>query len=109
MELPRIRKDMSAVPRYRYVYACGGNSGPSPGTEIPVEQLGNGIKTLQAAFFNSIAKTDWKTEKFIRWQPEDGESCHCEPALVAKPGFKEEDGGVLLTVAIDRKGTFWLR
>jgi torulene dioxygenase len=66
MELPRIRKDMSMVPGYRYVYACAGNGGPSPGTEVPIGRYGTGIKTVQAAFFGSIGKTDWLTGKFIR-------------------------------------------
>lgn len=105
MELPRIRKDMSMVPGYRYVYACGGNGGPSPGTEVPIGRYGTGIKTVQAAFFSSIAKTDWRTGNFIRWQPEDGESCPCEPVFVARPGSVEEDDGVVLTIVIDRKGT----
>ncbi|KAN0119154.1 Carotenoid oxygenase [Hyaloscypha variabilis] len=105
MELPRIRKDMSMVPGYRYVYACAGNGGPSPGTEVPIGRYGTGIKTVQAAFFGSIGKTDWLTGKFIRWQPEDGESCPCEPVFVARPGSIEEDDGVVLTIVIDKKGT----
>lgn len=105
MELPRIRKDMSMVPGYRYVYACGGNGGPSPGTEVPIGRYGTGIKTVQAAFFGSIAKTDWRTGTFVRWQPEDGESCPCEPVFVARPGSTEEDDGLVLTIVIDRKGT----
>jgi torulene dioxygenase len=105
MELPRIRKDMSMVPGYRYVYACAGNGGPSPGTEVPIGRYGTGIKTVQAAFFGSIGKTDWLTGKFIRWQPEDGESCPCEPVFVSRPGSIEEDDGVVLTIVIDRKGT----
>jgi torulene dioxygenase len=105
MELPRIRKDMSMVPGYRYVYACAGNGGPSPGTEVPIGRYGTGIKTVQAAFFGSIGKTDWLTGNFIRWQPEDGESCPCEPVFVSRPGSIEEDDGVVLTIVIDRKGT----
>ncbi|PVH68842.1 hypothetical protein DL98DRAFT_661982 [Cadophora sp. DSE1049] len=105
MELPRIRKDMSMVPGYRYVYAVGGNGGPSPGTEVPIGRYGNGIKTVQAAFFGNIAKTDWLSGTFIKWQPEDGESCPCEPVFVARPGSVEEDDGVVLTIVIDRKGT----
>jgi torulene dioxygenase len=105
MELPRIRKDISMVAGYRYVYACGGNGGPSPGTEVPIGRYGTGIKVVQAAFFGSIVKTDWRTGKFIRWQPEDGESCPCEPVFVARPGSTEEDDGVVLTIVIDRKGT----
>jgi torulene dioxygenase len=105
MELPRIRKDMSSVPGYRYVYACAGNGGPSPGTEVPIGRYSNGLKTVQAAFFGSIAKSDWLDGTFIRWQPEDGESCPCEPIFVARPGSTEEDDGLVLTIVIDRKGT----
>ncbi len=105
MELPRIRKDMSTVPGYRYVYAVGGNGGPSPGTEVPIGRYGNGVKTVQAAFFGNIAKTDWLSGRSVRWQPEDGESCPCEPVFVARPGSVEEDDGVVLTIVIDRKGT----
>ena len=105
MELPRIRKDMSMVPGYRYVYACAGNAGPSPGTEVPIGRYGSGVKVVQAAFFGSIGKSDWLTGKFITWQPEDGESCPCEPVFVARPGSTEEDDGVVLTIVIDRKGT----
>jgi torulene dioxygenase len=104
MELPRIRKDMSTQPGYRYVYATGGNGGASPGTEVPIGRYGTGIKTVQAAFFGSIAKTDWLTGKFIRWQPDDGESCPCEPVFVARPGGTEEDDGVVLTIVVDKKG-----
>ncbi|KAH8588843.1 carotenoid oxygenase [Bisporella sp. PMI_857] len=105
MELPRIRKDMSMKPGYRYVYATGGNGGASPGTEVPIGRFGTGIKVVQAAFFGSIAKTDWLTGKFIKWQPEDGESCPCEPIFVANPNGTEEDDGVVLTIVINRKGT----
>jgi torulene dioxygenase len=105
MELPRIRKDMSMVPGYRYVYACGGNAGASPGTEVPIGRYGNGLKIVQAAFFGSIAKTDWLTGAFIKWQPQNGESCPCEPVFVARPGSTEEDDGLVLTIVIDRKGT----
>jgi torulene dioxygenase len=105
MELPRIRKDMSSVPGYRFVYATGGNGGPSPGTEVPIGRWGNGLKVVQAAFFGSIVKTDWKTGTFLRWQPEDGESCPCEPVFVENPSGKEEDDGVVLTIVVDKKGT----
>ncbi|KAH7304642.1 carotenoid oxygenase [Rhexocercosporidium sp. MPI-PUGE-AT-0058] len=105
MELPRIRKDMSMVVGYRYVYACAGNGGSSPGTEVPIGRYGAGLKTVQAAFFGSIAKSDWLTGNFIRWQPGDGESCPCEPVFVARPGSTEEDDGLVLTIVIDRKGT----
>ncbi len=42
---------------------------------------------------------------YLRWQPEDGESCPCEPVFVANPGGKEEDDGVVLTIVVDKKGT----
>ncbi|KAH8671769.1 carotenoid oxygenase [Tricladium varicosporioides] len=105
MELPRIRKDMSMKPGYRYVYATGGNGGPSPGTEVPIGRFGTGMKTVQAAFFSSIVKSDWLTGTFLRWQPEDGESCPCEPIFVSRPRAIEEDDGVVLTIVINRKGT----
>lgn len=105
MELPRIRKDMSMVPGYRYVYACAGNGGPAPGTEVPIGRYSGGMKTIQAAFFSAIGKTDWLTGKFIKWQPEDGESCPCEPVFVARPGSTREDDGIVLTIVIDRRGT----
>ncbi|TVY92747.1 Beta,beta-carotene 9',10'-oxygenase [Lachnellula willkommii] len=105
LELPRISKYMSMNPSYRYVYATGGNGGASPGTEVPIGRLGNGVKVVQAAFFSSIVKTDWQTGKFLRWQPENGESCPCEPVFVARPGAEDEDDGIVLTIIIDKKGT----
>lgn len=105
MELPRIRKDHSMTPGYRYVYACADNGGASPGTEVPIGRYSSGLKTIQAAFFGGLAKSDWLTGKFVRWQPEDGESCPCEPVFVARPGSVEEDDGVVLTIVINKKGT----
>lgn len=105
MELPRIAKSASTKPGYRYVYATAGNGGASPGTEVPIGRLGNGMKVVQAAFFGSLAKSDWKTGAFIRWQPENGESCPCEPIFIARPGATEEDDGVVLTIVVDKKGT----
>jgi torulene dioxygenase len=105
MELPRIRKDMSMTPGYRYVYATGGNGGASPGTEVPIGRFGTGMKIVQAAFFGSIVKSDWLTGKFIRWQPESGESCPCEPVFIARPGAVAEDDGIVLTIVINKKGT----
>ena len=105
MELPRIRKDMSAVPGYRYVYATSENGGPAPGSEVPVGRLGNGVKSVQSAFFGKIAKTDWKTGKFITWQPDNGESCPCEPVFIEAPNAETEDDGVVLTIVVDKKGS----
>ena len=105
MELPRIRKDRSMTPGYRYVYACADNGGASPGTEVPIGRYSSGLKTIQAAFFGGLAKADWRTGKFVRWAPEDGESCPCEPVFVARPGSVEEDDGVVLTIVINRMGT----
>ncbi|KAF3399574.1 Retinoid isomerohydrolase [Talaromyces pinophilus] len=105
LELPRISKYMSMNPGYRYVYATGGNAGASPGTEVPIGRLGNGLKVVQAAFFSCIVKTDWETGGWVKWQPEDGESCPCEPIFIARPGATEEDDGVVLTIVINKKGT----
>jgi torulene dioxygenase len=104
-ELPRIAKSASMDPKYRYVYCTAGNGGPSPGTMVPIGRLGDGFKAVQAAFFGSLAKSDWKTGTFKRWQPEDGESCPCEPVFVQRPGATEEDDGIVLTIVINREGT----
>lgn len=104
-ELPRIAKSASARPGYRYVYFTAGNGGASPGTQVPIGRLGNGLKTVQAAFFGSLAKSDWKTGRFVRWQPAHGESCPCEPVFVQRPGAADEDDGVVLTIVINREGT----
>ncbi|KAL6416054.1 retinal pigment epithelial membrane family protein [Ilyonectria robusta] len=104
-ELPRIAKSASMVPGYRYVYFTAGNGGASPGTAVPIGRLGNGMKAVQAAFFGSIAKSDWLTGTYKRWQPENGESCPCEPVFIQRPGATEEDDGVVLTIVINREGT----
>ncbi|KAL8375618.1 hypothetical protein RB595_006948 [Gaeumannomyces hyphopodioides] len=104
-ELPRIAKSASAKPGYRFVYFTAGNGGAAPGTQVPIGRLGNGLKTVQAAFFGSLGKSDWKTGRFLRWQPADGESCPCEPVFVQRPGATEEDDGVVLTIVINREGT----
>ncbi|KAK9775669.1 putative Carotenoid oxygenase [Seiridium cardinale] len=104
-ELPRIAKHVSMRPNYRYVYFTAGNGGASPGTEVPIGRLGNGLKVVQAAFFGSLAKSDWETGNFIRWQPENGESCPCEPVFIGRPGATEEDDGVVLTIVINKQGT----
>ncbi|KAJ5805701.1 uncharacterized protein N7503_003303 [Penicillium pulvis] len=105
MELPRINKGYSTNPSYRYVYATGGNGGPSPGTLVPVGRLGKNLKCVQGAFFSRIAKADWQTGKTQVWQPEDGESCPCEPVFIARPGAVEEDDGIVLTIIVNRDGT----
>lgn len=104
-ELPRIAKSACMQPGYRYVYFTAGNGGTSPGTEIPIGKLGNGLKMVQGAFFGSLAKSDWKTGKFVKWQPENGESCPCEPVFIGRPGAQDEDDGVVLTIVCDKKGT----
>jgi torulene dioxygenase len=104
-ELPRIAKSASAVPGYRYVYCTSGNGGAAPGTAVPIGRLGSGLKVVQAAFFGSLAKSDWKSGTFKTWQPQDGESCPCEPVFVQRPGATDEDDGVVLTIVIDREGT----
>ncbi|KAI1839906.1 hypothetical protein JX265_005748 [Neoarthrinium moseri] len=104
-ELPRIAKSASMQPGYRYVYFTAGNAGASPATEVPMGRLGNGLKVVQAAVFGSLAKSDWQTGTFIRWQPENGESCPCEPVFIARPGARDEDDGIVLTIVCNRKGT----
>ncbi|KAF9880324.1 putative lignostilbene- -dioxygenase protein [Colletotrichum karsti] len=104
-ELPRIGKSASMDPAYRYVYCTAGNGGPSPGTSVPIGRLGNGLKIVQAAMFNSLAKSDWKTGTFKRWQPENGESCPCEPVFVQRSDAGDEDDGVVLTIVINREGS----
>lgn len=105
MELPRISKYMSMKPEYRYVYATGGNAGASPGTQVPIGRLGNGVKVIQAAFFSCIVKSDWQTGSWIKWQPAHGESCPCEPVFVGRPDATDEDDGIVLTIVINKKGT----
>ncbi|CAK7198349.1 hypothetical protein SEUCBS139899_001010 [Sporothrix eucalyptigena] len=104
-ELPRIAKDASMKHGYRYVYFTAGNGGSSPGTSVPIGRLGNGLKVVQAAFFGSLAKSDWLTGTFKRWSPQDGESCPCEPVFVGRPGATEEDDGVVLTIVVNKEGT----
>lgn len=105
MELPRIAKSASMNPSYRYVYATGGNGESAPGSLVPIGRLGNGTKMIQAAFFNSIVKSDWQTGTYLKWKPENGESCPCEPVFIARPGSTEEDDGVVLTIVCNREGT----
>lgn len=104
-ELPRIAKSASMDPSYRFVYCTAGNGAASPGTTVPIGRMGNGLKVVQAAFFGSLAKSDWQTGTFKRWQPEDGESCPCEPVFVQRPGAVEEDDGLVLTIVINKEGT----
>jgi carotenoid cleavage dioxygenase-like enzyme len=104
MELPRISKSASMNPSYRYVYATGGIGESAPGTLVPIGRLSKGPKVTQAAFFNSIVKSDWATGKFQRWKPDNGESCPCEPVFISRPGATEEDDGLVLTIVCDREG-----
>ncbi|KAG9526028.1 hypothetical protein KCU93_g5621, partial [Aureobasidium melanogenum] len=104
MELPRVAKSASMNPSYRFVYATGGNGESAPGSLVPIGCLGNGLKVVQSAFFNSIAKTDWETGTFTKWKPTGGESCPCEPIFVERPGSTEEDDGVVLTIVCSKKG-----
>ncbi|KAI9170552.1 retinal pigment epithelial membrane family protein [Paramyrothecium foliicola] len=104
-ELPRIAKSASMDPNYRYVYCVAGNGGASPGTTVPIGRLGNGLKVVQAAFFGSLGKSDWKTGTYKRWQPDNGESCPCEPVFIQRPGATDEDDGLVLTIVINREGT----
>lgn len=92
-------------PGYRYIYLASEFGGPSPGTEVPLGKLGDGINVKQTALFSGLAKTDWESGQVIRWQPEGGESCPCEPILVQRPGAEEEDDGIVLTIVISRTGT----
>jgi len=104
-ELPRIAKSASAQPNYRYVYFTAGNGGRSPGTTVPIGRLGTGLKMVAAAFLGSLAKSDWLTGTFKRWQPPNGDSCPCEPVFVQRPGATEEDDGVVLTIVVNREGS----
>ncbi|KAI1841213.1 hypothetical protein JX265_013172 [Neoarthrinium moseri] len=104
-ELPRIAKSASMMPGYRYVYFTAGNGGMSPGTQVPIGRFGNGLKTVHGAFFGSLAKSDWLSGTYKRWQPGNGESCPCEPVFIGRPGATEEDDGVVLTIVINREGT----
>ena len=104
-DVPRIAKSASMEPGYRYVYLASDFGGPSPGTEVPLGRLGDGMNVAQAALFSGLAKTDWNSGRVKRWQPQDGESCPCEPVFVQKPGSEEEDDGIVLTIVINRKGT----
>jgi torulene dioxygenase len=104
-ELPRIAKDWSMRPDYRYVYFTAGNGGPSPGTKVPIGKYGNGLKAVHSAFFGCLAKSDWKTGTFVKWQPDNGDSCPCEPVFIGRPGAEDEDDGIVLTIVINREGT----
>lgn len=104
-ELPRISKTVSTLPGYRYVYSTSGNGGPAPGTSAPIGRLGNGLKVVQAAFFSSLAKFDWNTGTYKRWQPLNGESCPSEPIFIERPGSTKEDDGIVLTIVINKEGT----
>lgn len=103
--LPRISKRVSMQPGYRYVYSTAGNGGPSPGTSVTIGRLGNGLKLVQGAFFGSLAKFDWQTGTYKRWQPPNGDSCPSEPIFIGRPGSTEEDDGVVLTIVINKEGT----
>ncbi|KAG9566592.1 hypothetical protein KCU71_g539, partial [Aureobasidium melanogenum] len=104
MELPRVAKSASMNPSYRFVYATGGNGESAPGSLVPIGCLGDGLKVVQSAFFNSIAKTGWETGTFTKWKPTGGECCPCEPIFVERPGSTEEDDGVVLTIVCSKKG-----
>ncbi len=104
IELPRIRKEYSTVPGYRYVWAVCENGGSSPGTEVPIGRLGNGVKAIQRPFLGHLVKTDWNTGSVLHWYPGDGESCPCEPIFVGGPDCMEEDDGVVLTIVVNRDG-----
>ncbi|CAH0022385.1 unnamed protein product [Clonostachys rhizophaga] len=60
-ELPRIAKSASTDLNYRYTDCTSGNGRSAPGTAVPIGRLGNELKAEQAAFFGSLAKTDWNT------------------------------------------------
>ncbi|OJJ07763.1 hypothetical protein ASPVEDRAFT_89005 [Aspergillus versicolor CBS 583.65] len=105
LELPRIRKDRSSVPGYRYVWGASDLGGDSPGTQIPVGRLGNGVGVASRAFLGHLVKADWKTGKVVHLHPTDGDSCPCEPIFVERPGSTEEDDGVVLTIVCNRDGT----
>ena len=104
-DVPRIAKSASMKPGYRYIYLATDFGGPSPGTEVSLGKLGDGMTLPQAALFGGLAKTDWETGQVIRWQLPNGESCPCEPIFVQRPNADDEDDGIVLTIVIDRKGT----
>lgn len=105
VELPRIRKEYSMVPGYRYVWAVCENGGTSPGTRVPIGRLGNGTKNIQRAFLGHLVKTDWATGEVLHWYPGGGESCPCEPVFVGRPGSTDEDDGIVLTIVVNQDGT----
>lgn len=87
-EFPRIYYSACNTKAYRYVYGAG-NSEP-----------GN--------FLDDITKIDVQTGTHRVWYQE-----HCypgEPVFVPRPGAKEEDDGILLSVVLDTdaKNTFLL-
>lgn len=103
-ELPRIRKDVSMKPGYRYVYAIGENGGACPDTDFGIGKLGNGLAVGQAGFLGNVIKADWQTGTHIEWRPTGGDTCPCEPIFVDRPGSTEEDDGVVLTIILDKSG-----
>jgi len=104
-DMPRIAKSASMDPSYRYIYMASEFGGPSPGTDVPLGRLGDGTVVDQAALFSGLAKTDWQDGRVIRWQPQAGESCPCEPIFIQRPDGQQEDDGVVLTIVIDKEGT----
>ncbi|KAF5691955.1 retinal pigment epithelial membrane family [Fusarium denticulatum] len=105
LELPRIAKSASMVHGYRYVYGISGHGGPSPGTSVPIGRLGNGLKAVHCSFLSHVTKCDWETGTFREWWPENGESAPCEPIFIQRPGARDEDDGVVLTIVINRQAT----
>ncbi|SCV33765.1 uncharacterized protein FFB14_04683 [Fusarium fujikuroi] len=105
LELPRIAKSASMVHGYRYVYGISGHGGPSPGTSVPIGRLGNGLKAVHCSFLSHVTKCDWETGTFKEWWPENGESAPCEPIFIQRPGAKDEDDGIVLTIVINREAT----
>ncbi|RBR22565.1 hypothetical protein FVER53590_00042 [Fusarium verticillioides] len=105
LELPRIAKSASMVHGYRYVYGISGHGGPSPGTSVPIGRLGNGLKAVHCSFLSHVTKCDWETGTFKEWWPENGESAPCEPIFIQRPGARDEDDGIVLTIVINREAT----
>lgn len=105
LELPRIAKTASTKPGYRYVYGVAGMGKPSPGSQVPIARLSNGMKMTQSAFFGTVIKTDWESGGYVSYELKNGESFPCEPIFVSNPEGSAEDDGIVLTIVINRSGT----
>ncbi len=82
MELPHIDYHMChGDPDYRYVYACGIDSGHPEG------------------FYNQLVKVDVETGQHLKWSQI---GCYPgEPVFISSPNASAQDHGVLLSVVLD--------